>query len=229
MVSGRYFLEVCEATCWKWTPLAAVMSTKFPGVSRIACQAAALPKHSKPATPRTANCCLGPAVTGPSSHLKPHAGLCPSRAGYMSTGPHPTRPVPRPLRPLSKAPAFLFIYRFHQRVPEMHSCPVQQNTQVGSIHTKTPAQFRLVHFSQEGETQQIPVLFGELSQDLTHQLLPLLCDQLHIWISPGAGRLLVACSDLGVTAPGTYHLQRDVMTDRVHKSGEAFGVIQDLT
>src|SRR5690242_13973624 len=31
MVSGKYFLEVCEAKYWNWTRRAAVTSTNFPG------------------------------------------------------------------------------------------------------------------------------------------------------------------------------------------------------
>src|SRR2546430_8298873 len=32
IVSGRYFLEVCDAWCWKFIPERAVISTNFPGV-----------------------------------------------------------------------------------------------------------------------------------------------------------------------------------------------------
>src|ERR1017187_4996461 len=53
IVSGRYFLDVCEATCSNRTPLPAVMSTKFPGVSCASCQAPALAKHRKQKTPST--------------------------------------------------------------------------------------------------------------------------------------------------------------------------------
>ena len=32
MVSSKYFFEVCEARCWKRTPVAEVISTNFPGI-----------------------------------------------------------------------------------------------------------------------------------------------------------------------------------------------------
>src|SRR5579862_8815169 len=49
MVSGRYFLDVCEATCRKRTPLDAVISVKLPGASDTDDAAAAKPANAKAA------------------------------------------------------------------------------------------------------------------------------------------------------------------------------------
>jgi len=120
-------------------------------------------------------------------------------------------------------------FRLHHNAPKTVAGAVQQNPEVTAIDLKLSANDVFVFFIEADAAQKLPVLFGHLAQNLTHQFAALRGNGLALRPVPRILGFRRVLGKLALARMLTQEFERNVVTDGMHEARQTGGIIQRFT